>query len=103
MSSHTTNGSPRLFLRSAAGQEAGQKVLGWMGGWPPPGDIWVIREKLTSRLKVIEPDVQPEGWCEYFEKADGYEVFKFRLNQVFGGPFGEQKARQAEYVVTSGG
>lgn len=96
-----------LLFRHAHNQAAGQHTFRWMGNWPPPDDLVIVREKPTSQIKVINPLEQAEGTLEVLSRDPNLEIFWFRLNSASERPERAPKDanwfRGAEYIVVRGG
>lgn len=95
----------RILLRLAADQSAGQRVFGWMGAWPPPAKLLLVRDIKTDQYKLINPaDYEKVGWTwERFAQEQNCELVWFTRNRASGitrpAKPREKWFRGAEYVV----
>lgn len=84
--------------------QSGQKVYiaGWIGPWPPPSKLSVMKGKQSGIVAVVEEGRAPAQTVEQARRLGSIEETRYRLRNAStlpepAGP-GEHWFRGAEYV-----
>lgn len=72
----------RILIRLSPGQHTGQKSYGWVGNWPPPDRLLLVRHVPTDKYKVINPFDYPNVDWAATEREQACEVFVVVRNQL---------------------